>query len=98
MYQPLGREIIANSHPSSFLGNGSLYTDHFSAAGAKVITDFLEEYIFIGGAKELIQQVGHYLWEDSVEIPSAVYWTPGLEDQFKAQHGVSSMAVSQWMI
>ncbi|ETS76560.1 hypothetical protein PFICI_11947 [Pestalotiopsis fici W106-1] len=89
MYQPLGREIIANSHPSTFLGNGSLYADHFSATGAKVITDFLEEYIFIDGAKELIQQVGHYLWEDSVEIPAPVYWTPGLEKQFKAQHGYS---------
>ncbi|KAH6640096.1 hypothetical protein BKA67DRAFT_542618 [Truncatella angustata] len=89
LYQPLGREIIANSHPKTFLGNGSLYTDHFSSTGAKVITDFLEKHIFIDGAMELIKKVGHYLWEDSVEIPANVYWTPGLENLFEKQHGYS---------
>ncbi|KAJ5610735.1 hypothetical protein N7510_007454 [Penicillium lagena] len=91
MYQPLGREIIAASNPSSYLYNGSLYVDHFSATGAKVITDFLQKHVLVDGAKELLQEVGHYLWEDSVEIPATTFWTPGLEEIFEREHGVSSI-------
>jgi hypothetical protein len=49
----------------------------------------LEEHILVDGVKELLQKVGHYLWEDSVEIPATVFWTPGLEETFEKEHGVS---------
>ncbi|KAE8332811.1 hypothetical protein BDV39DRAFT_166806 [Aspergillus sergii] len=55
--------------------------------GAKVTTSFLEEYIFIDGIKELMQETGNFVWEDSVEIPSYTYWTPLLPEIFKKQHG-----------
>lgn len=64
--------------------------DHFSAVGPKVITDFMEDYVLLDGVKELFQQVGKNLWEDSVEISGDTYWTPGLLDKFKAKHGVST--------
>lgn len=89
--QPLSGEIIAaNSEPQSILEGGSLYVDHFSATGGKVITDFLEEYVLVDGVRELLQEVGHYMWEDSVEIEDATFWTPGLDKIFEEQHGVSS--------
>lgn len=90
--QPLVGEIIAaNDDPQSILEGGSLYVDHFSAAGGKVITDFLEKYVLVDGVRELLQKVGHYMWEDSVEINNAItFWTPGLDKIFEKQHGVSS--------
>ncbi|KAL5354447.1 hypothetical protein ACLOAV_000536 [Pseudogymnoascus australis] len=66
-----------------------LAVDHFSAVGPKVITDFMEDYVLLDGVKELFQQVGKNLWEDSVEISGDTYWTPGLLDKFKAKHGYS---------
>lgn len=64
--------------------------DHFSAVGAKIITDFIEDYVLLDGVKELFQQVGKNLWEDSVEIGGDTYWTPGLLDKFQAKYGVST--------
>lgn len=93
LYQPLGREVIAAENATNYLYNGSLYVDHFSAAGAKVIINFLKKHVLVDGAMELLQKVGHYLWEDSVEIPATIFWTPGLEKIFEKQHGVS-MAIS----
>ncbi|KAE8327854.1 hypothetical protein BDV39DRAFT_204569 [Aspergillus sergii] len=86
MYQPLARKIIAAVDPPSFLQNGSLYVDHFSAKGARLITEFLEEHILADGVTELLQQVCNYLWEDSLEIPGDIYWTPGLEEGFTTQY------------
>lgn len=64
--------------------------DHCSAVGAKVITDFMEDYVLLDGVKELFQQVGKNLWEDSVEISGDTYWTPDILDKFKARYGVST--------
>jgi hypothetical protein len=81
--------IASSANPQDLLQNGSLAVDHFSAAGAKVSTDFLEEYILVDGIKELMQEVGLRIWEDSVEIPTLTYWTPLLPQNFEKQHGVS---------
>lgn len=35
--------------------NGSVAVDHFSAVGAKVLTDFMEDYVLLDGVKELFQ-------------------------------------------
>lgn len=89
--QPLSGEIMAaNDDPQTILEGGSLYVDHFSSAGGKVITDFLEEYVLVNGVRELLQDVGHYMWEDSVETHGTTFWTPGLDKIFEKQHGVSS--------
>ncbi len=39
--------------------NGSFTVDHYSARGAKTVTDFWERYILINGTKELLMQVGN---------------------------------------
>jgi hypothetical protein len=87
--QPLERELAAwSSNPQTIFQNGSVAVDHFSAVGAKVITDFIEDYVLLDDITELFQQVGNNLWEDSVEIPGATYWTAGLLDKFQAKYGV----------
>lgn len=86
------RSCIASSdNPQNILQNGSFAVDHFSTTGAKVTTGFLEEHILIDGIKELMEETGHYIWEDSVEIPTYVYWTPNLPQVFEQQHGVSTL-------
>ncbi|KAI1409815.1 hypothetical protein F5Y13DRAFT_202982 [Hypoxylon sp. FL1857] len=81
------RACVASSpNPQNILQNGSLAVDHFSETGARVTTKFLEEYILIDGIKELMMEVGNYIWEDSVEIPSYTYWTPALPRLFENEH------------
>lgn len=50
----------------------------------------MEDYVLLDGVKELFQQVGKNLWEDSVEISGDTYWTPDILDKFKARYGVST--------
>lgn len=54
--------------PKDFVHNGSWTVDHFSSRGAKVMTDFWENYLLGGGERELLGQVGNYAWEDSIEM------------------------------
>jgi hypothetical protein len=88
--QPLIRSGIAGPDPMNFIQNGSFAVDHFSPVGAQVTTDFLEQFVLINGAKELLMEVGNYIWEDSIEIQGpGAYWTPNLTTEFEAQHGYS---------
>lgn len=88
------RACIASSpDPQNILQNGSFAVDHFSQVGAKLTTDFLEQYIFEDSIHNLMKRVGNYIWEDSVEIVSMVYWTPNLASTFESQHGVSQSSV-----
>jgi len=50
---------------------------------------FIEDYVLINGTKELMQEVGRYIWEDSVEISGTLYWTPNLPDKFQAMYNAS---------
>ncbi|KAG9234769.1 secreted protein [Amylocarpus encephaloides] len=86
--QPLKQSVIGGHDPQNFIQNGSFCVDHFSAAGAKVTTDFLAKYVFVDGAKELMKDIGQYIWEDSNEIGTTdPYWTPRFSQAFKDQHG-----------
>ncbi len=42
------------TEPENFIQNGSWTVDHFSARGAKVMTDFWENYLLVNGTKELL--------------------------------------------
>ncbi|QMW39076.1 hypothetical protein G4B11_002356, partial [Aspergillus flavus] len=77
----------SSENHQNILQNGSFAVDHFSVMGAKVTTRFLEEYILIDRIKELMEETGNFVWEDSVEIPSYTYWTLSLPEIFKKQHG-----------
>ncbi|KAL3475735.1 hypothetical protein BJX99DRAFT_259172 [Aspergillus californicus] len=85
------RACIASSEtPQNIIQNGSFAVDHFSPKGAKLTTDFLEQYILIDGIKELFMEVGNYFWEDSVEIRDGTnFWTPGLDKIFLERNGYS---------
>ncbi|KAF1950375.1 hypothetical protein CC80DRAFT_539633 [Byssothecium circinans] len=82
------------SQPESYINNGSWAVDHFSAIGARVMTKFWEEHILTNGTKELLQEVGNYGWEDSVEIQANVYWTKNLSSIFQEQHNYS---IKKWL-
>lgn len=82
--------IPSSEAPQNILQNGSFTVDHFSATGARVTTEFLENYVLVDGVKELMMDIGNYIWEDSVENPDvSTFWTPNLPHSFEEQHGVS---------
>ena len=58
--QSYTRACIPGPDPQNFLQNGSFAVDHFSTLGAKVTTDFLEQYVLVNGVKELMEEVGNY--------------------------------------
>jgi hypothetical protein len=80
--------------PQDFIHNGSWTVDHFSARGAKVMTDFWEKYLLIDGSKEALMEVANYGWEDSCEINPDVYWTRYLPEAFQANRGYS---INKWL-
>jgi hypothetical protein len=80
--------------PQSYINNGSWAVDHFSALGAQVMTKFWEGHILNNGTKEILQEVGNYGWEDSVEIEANVYWTKNLSAIFEEQHHYS---INKWL-
>ncbi|CAK7205455.1 hypothetical protein SEUCBS139899_008229 [Sporothrix eucalyptigena] len=75
--------------PIDYVHNGSWTVDHFSAKGARVMTDFWEGHLLVNGTREALQQVARCMWEDSIEINPNVYWTPDLPTSFVRQHGYS---------
>jgi hypothetical protein len=80
--------------PESWINNGSWAVDHFSALGARVITQFWEDHILNNGTRELMQEIGNFGWEDSVEIEANVYWTKNLSAVFEEQNKYS---VKKWL-
>jgi hypothetical protein len=80
--------------PQDFIHNGSWTVDHFSARGAKVMTDFWDKYLLVDGTKEALKEVANYAWEDSCEINPDVYWTRDLPQAFQAHRGYS---INKWL-
>ncbi|ERS95284.1 hypothetical protein HMPREF1624_08161 [Sporothrix schenckii ATCC 58251] len=75
--------------PTDYVHNGSWTVDHFSARGARVMTDFWEKHLLINGTRERLRQVTRCAWEDSIEINPNVYWTPKLPTAFAQRWGYS---------
>ncbi|EFX01772.1 secreted protein [Grosmannia clavigera kw1407] len=86
---PPGKLTGPQTNPTDYLHNGSWVVDHFSARGARVITQFWEKHLLVNGTKEQLQQVARYAWEDSVEIDPRIYWTPDLPIAFRQRRGYS---------
>ena len=84
------RSCSQGLNATDFIGNGSWTVDHFSSTGAKHLTDFLDQHVLADDTiAKLVREVGEYAWEDSMEMLSTLYWTPGLLDKFKQAKGYS---------
>ena len=81
--------IAASQDPENIFQNGSFAVDHFSSAGAKLTTTFLETHVIPpnSSTRALLKAVGQYVWEDSVEIATPTYWTPNFLAAFRQQNG-----------
>ncbi|KAJ5820046.1 hypothetical protein N7474_005637 [Penicillium riverlandense] len=75
--------------PKTWQQNGSWAVDHFSALGAKTMTDYWEKYIVPEESelKKLLQEVGNYGWEDSIETRANVFFTENYTTSFMGDHG-----------
>ncbi|KAL4789560.1 hypothetical protein BDV19DRAFT_396920 [Aspergillus venezuelensis] len=79
---------IQTNTTGTIFDNGSYTVDHFSSRGAQTTIDFWEKYILNDTeVRDLLQEVGRYAWEDSLEIKSNISWTPSLPDLFKEVNG-----------
>lgn len=89
-------ELMLGPHtePQTWLQNGSWAVDHFSALGARTMTDFWDQYVLVNGTKELVTEVGNYGWEDSIETRANVFWTKDFSQVFAAEHGYE---VTKWL-
>ncbi|KAJ8082407.1 hypothetical protein PM082_008262 [Marasmius tenuissimus] len=79
----------ADDKPGSW---GSFVIDHFSAKGANISSSFIERNILSrDGIGELFAEpgVGGYMWQDSMEFKTQVWWTPDLAKRFEERHGYS---------
>ncbi|KAM3082308.1 hypothetical protein ACMFMG_004752 [Clarireedia jacksonii] len=74
-------------HPDSIIGNGSWIVDHFSDAGAKVTTDFIDQNILDDHNQKILAKVGQYTWEDSMEMIATAWWTPDFLHEFETRRG-----------
>lgn len=88
-YQDLAKNLdIQTDTTGSIFDNGSYTVDHFSGRGAKTTIDFWEEYILNDTEiRSLLNDVGKYAWEDSLEIKSNISWSPSLPDRFQKLNG-----------
>jgi len=77
------------SQTGTIFENGSFIVDHFSARGAQTTIDFWETYMLTNGVKELLMEVGHCGWEDSIEIISNTSWSPNFPAMFEQKFGYS---------
>lgn len=84
------------TRPQSFRENGSWIVDHFSALGAQTTIDYWETYLLDNDTLALLESVGHYAWEDSLEIIPAgpFYWTKNLQQRFLETRGYS---INKWL-
>ncbi|KAK1227080.1 hypothetical protein PQX77_009913 [Marasmius sp. AFHP31] len=76
-----------DSKPGSW---GSFVIDHFSAQGANISSSFIERNVLSrDGIGELLAEpgVGGYMWEDSMEFETQVWWTPDFAKRFEERHG-----------
>ncbi|KAI1360749.1 hypothetical protein F5Y08DRAFT_348515 [Xylaria arbuscula] len=82
------RSILGEPDPLNFVQNGSWIVDHFSAAGARKMTSFFDDYVVPDDAdKELLSRVSKYAWEDSMEMNAALWWTTGFAELFRSSRG-----------
>lgn len=80
---------VPQSPVTNYIQNGSWAVDHFSAAGAQVVMDLWNEALLDGNMKSIINEVGNYMWEDSMEMSTAIWWTPNLPSAFQRNRGYS---------
>ncbi|KAF5536603.1 hypothetical protein FNAPI_11712 [Fusarium napiforme] len=86
-YERYTNQRSCDGVPTDVIANGSWVTDHFSAAGAKLASQFWEKNLLTTQIRQLLKEVGKHTWEDSMEIQASLYWSPGFPDRFKAKRG-----------
>ncbi|GKZ38031.1 hypothetical protein AbraIFM66950_009945 [Aspergillus brasiliensis] len=80
---------VPQSPVTTYAQNGSWVVDHFSPQGALAVVDFWRQSLLDSETGTLIREVGNYLWEDSQEYTVSTFWTPRLQEVFRANRGYS---------
>ncbi|KAI1031719.1 hypothetical protein LB504_000062 [Fusarium proliferatum] len=86
-YERYTNQRSCDGVPTDVIANGSWVTDHFSAAGAMLASQFWEKNLLSTQIRQLLKEVGKHTWEDSMEIQASLYWSPDFQDRFKSKRG-----------
>ncbi|KAJ5864500.1 uncharacterized protein N7529_006416 [Penicillium soppii] len=88
-YQDLVKNLdIESNVTGTIFDNGSYTVDHYSPRGAETVKHFWETHILNDTEiRSLLEDVGTYGWEDSLEIKSNISWSPSLPERFEKMHG-----------
>lgn len=78
------RQGLTNSYPLT--SNGSFIVDHFSAAGAQLSAQFMDQNAITAGDFETASM---YAWEDSAELVAPLLWTDNFTQSFLSRRGYS---------
>ncbi|UPK96040.1 hypothetical protein LCI18_006975 [Fusarium solani-melongenae] len=71
------------------IANGSWITDHFSAKGVALVTNFWEKHLLDKDIRGMLKATGEHSWEDSMEMQASLWWTPDFIERFQANRGYS---------
>ncbi|CAG7921801.1 unnamed protein product [Penicillium olsonii] len=88
-YQDLVKNLdIETNTTGTIFDNGSYTVDHFSPRGAETVKNFWETHILNDTEIiSLLNDVGTYGWEDSLEIKSNISWSPSIPERFEKMNG-----------
>ncbi|KAJ5357882.1 hypothetical protein N7541_005040 [Penicillium brevicompactum] len=88
-YQDLVKNLdIESNVTGTIFDNGSYTVDHYSPRGAETVKTFWETHILNDTEiVALLNEVGTYGWEDSLEIKSNISWSPSIPERFESLNG-----------
>lgn len=67
----------------------SFVVDSFGKAGTKAIIDYWNNTLLTPEVRRGLARAGGAIFEDSLELKAAQYWTPGLLEEFQRRRGYS---------
>lgn len=73
--------------PDGVSAKPAYVVDHFSKSGANAAIDFWEKSVLTSRMTASLRKAGGDLFEDSLELDSALHWTPGFLAEFKHRRG-----------
>ncbi|KRC65824.1 hypothetical protein ASE12_14295 [Aeromicrobium sp. Root236] len=68
-------------------GKPAYVVDHFAKSGADAAIDFWQKSVLTSQMKASLRKAGGDLFEDSLELDSALHWTPDFLAEFKHRRG-----------
>lgn len=74
-------QAVGGTSPASYV------VDHFGAKGTEALTNHWNSKLLTPAVRDLLRSAGGDIYEDSLQLQSALHWTHELKDYFKSTRG-----------